>query len=218
MLFYKQFVDCPSSYVEEKEDNPLSELFARYKDCTLCGLYANIAQDKENSKVLGSGPLNPRLMVIGESPSNFDSITGKPFMDNQGKKVFGLVSYINRVVSLYNEVYYTNALLCPGAIKKNIDASTKECLDRLKEETIIVNPKIILILGYTTFTRISGEEYSGRKLYYLNTKDKYFPCVVTRRPIEFILNTELKQEVKKDLDFLVGVMLNDKKFGIAEGM
>jgi len=28
----------------------------------------------------------------------------------------------------------------------------------------------------------------------------------------------LKQEVKKDLDFLVGVMLNDKKFGIAEGV
>jgi DNA polymerase len=218
MLFYKQFVDCPSSYIEENEDNPLSDLITRYKGCTLCSLHGNISKDKENSKVFGSGPLNPRLMIIGESPSNYDSITGKPFMDNQGKKVFGLVSYINRVIPLYNEVYYTNALLCPGATKLNIGASTHACLDRLKEEITIVNPKIILILGSAIATRISGLKCSERPLYYLKINNKYFPCVVTRRPIEFILNVELKQEVKKDLDFLVGVMLNDKKFGIAENM
>ena len=99
--------------------------------CKLCKTRQNI--------VFGVGNRNADIMFIGEGPGADEDRLGEPFVGKAGKLMnmaFGIVG-IKR-----EEVYIANA-----------------CLNYLRNQVMLVKPKIIVLLGSVALKNILGKEY-----------------------------------------------------------
>src|SRR6185437_7429020 len=54
-------------------------LFKEARACTRCDLYRNATQT-----VFGEGPLDARLMFVGEQPGDAEDLAGRPFVGPAG--------------------------------------------------------------------------------------------------------------------------------------
>jgi uracil-DNA glycosylase family 4 len=167
------------------EKDPLSEFNADPPYCTLCS--------QCNNMVRGYGVLRPKIMVIGESPSQYDFEYGLLFSDNLGKKLHGMISYLNRQCNLINNVYCTCVSLCV-----NSDQSTF-CKKRLVAEIELVNPKLILFLGTEAAKTFFNDPIIGN--FAVLSLDKYYETFVTHSLKDILFrNSEVRSEVKDNLD------------------
>ena len=127
----------------------LEESIKKCKKCKLCVNRTNI--------VFGTGNKNADIMFIGEGPGADEDREGIPFVGKAGqlmnKALAGLE--INR-----DELYIANIVKCrPPSNRVPTDDEAKACLDYLRNQVILVNPKIIVLLGSTALKNIMGEEY-----------------------------------------------------------
>ena len=117
--------------------------------CKLCKTRQNI--------VFGVGNKNADIMFIGEGPGADDDRLGEPFVGRAGKLMnmaFGIVG-IKR-----EEVYIANIVKCrPPANRNPEDDETTACLNYLRNQVILVKPKIIVLLGSVALKNILGKEY-----------------------------------------------------------
>ena len=103
------------------------------KKCKLCTGRRNI--------VFGEGNKEADLMFIGEGPGADEDKEGIPFVGR-------------------SKVYIANVVKCrpPGNRVPEVDEA-KACLDYLRNQVILVKPKIIVLLGSTALKNILGNEY-----------------------------------------------------------
>ena len=127
----------------------LEESIKGCKKCKLCTNRTNI--------VFGSGNKNADIMLIGEGPGADEDKQGYPFVGKAGqlmdKALAGLD--INK-----EELYIANIIKCrPPSNRVPTDDEADACLDYLRNQVILVNPKIIVLLGSTALKNILGKEY-----------------------------------------------------------
>ena len=119
------------------------------KKCKLCMTRTNI--------VFGSGNKNADIMMIGEGPGADEDKEGIPFVGKAGKlmnKAFEGLE-INR-----EEIYIANIVKCrPPQNRVPEEDEARACLDYLRNQVILVKPKIIVLLGSTALKNICGKEY-----------------------------------------------------------
>ena len=119
------------------------------KKCKLCQNRTNI--------VFGIGNKQADIMFIGEGPGADEDREGLPFVGKAGKlmnEAFKGVG-INR-----EEVYIANIVKCrPPQNRVPEDDETNACLNYLRNQVILVKPKIIILLGSTALKNILGKEY-----------------------------------------------------------
>ena len=128
------------------------ELEDSIKDCRKCKL----ANARRNI-VFGCGNKNADIMMIGEGPGADEDMQGIPFVGkagqlmNQAFKGLG----INR-----DDIYIANIVKCrpPQNRVPEVDEATS-CLNYLRNQVILVKPKIIVLLGSTALKNILGKEY-----------------------------------------------------------
>lgn len=117
--------------------------------CKLCSTRNNI--------VFGCGNKKAKIMMIGEGPGADEDKQGIPFVGKAGQlmnKAFEGLG-INRT-----EIYITNIVKCrPPQNRVPEDDEAKACLNYLRNQVILVNPKIIVLLGSTALKNILGKEY-----------------------------------------------------------
>ena len=122
------------------------------KECRKCKLCQN-----RNNVVFGTGNRQADLMFIGEGPGADEDRLGEPFVGRAGKLMnlaFGIVG-IKR-----EEVYIANVVKCrPPANRNPEDDEANACLDYLRNQVILVKPKIIVLLGNVALKNILGKEY-----------------------------------------------------------
>lgn len=118
--------------------------------CKLCKGRKNI--------VFGIGNKDAKLMFIGEGPGADEDEQGIPFVGKAGqlmnKALEGLG--IKR-----EEVYIANIVKCRPP--NNRDPEKEEidsCLDYLRNQVMLIKPKVIVLLGRIALKSILGEEYS----------------------------------------------------------
>lgn len=120
------------------------------KKCKLCTTRTNI--------VFGCGKKNADIMMIGEGPGADEDKQGNPFVGKAGQlmnKAFEGVGIVR------DEIYITNIVKCrPPQNRVPEDDEAKACLNYLRNQVILVNPKIIVLLGSTALKNILGKEYS----------------------------------------------------------
>ncbi len=119
------------------------------KKCKLCNQRTNI--------VFGVGNKNADVMFIGEGPGADEDRLGEPFVGKAGqlmnKSFMGLG--IKR-----EEVYIANVVKCrPPQNRTPEHDEAVACLDYLRNQVVLVKPKIIVLLGSTALKNILGEEY-----------------------------------------------------------
>ena len=122
-------------------------------NCKKCKLCTN-----RNNIVFGQGNKNADIMFIGEGPGADEDMQGLPFVGKAGKLMNmafeGLG--INR-----SEVYIANIVKCrPPSNRVPEQDEAMACLNYLRNQVILVKPKIIVLLGSTALKNILGQEYS----------------------------------------------------------
>lgn len=122
-------------------------------NCKKCKLCTN-----RNNIVFGQGNKNADIMFIGEGPGADEDMQGIPFVGKAGKLMNmafeGLG--INR-----SEVYIANIVKCrPPSNRVPEQDEAMACLNYLRNQVILVKPKIIVLLGSTALKNILGQEHS----------------------------------------------------------
>ncbi len=122
------------------------------KNCRKCRLC-----EKRNNVVFGVGNKNADIMFIGEGPGADEDMQGEPFVGKAGKLMnmaFKMLG-INR-----EEVYIANIVKCrPPQNRNPQDDEAEACLNYLRNQVILVKPKIIVLLGSVALKNILGKEY-----------------------------------------------------------
>jgi uracil-DNA glycosylase family 4 len=106
----------------------------------------------------GVGGTKPKLMIVGESPSQDDDNVGAPFSGRMGRILDHILGYwsLDR-----EEIYFTNVIKCrpssgklPGK-KADREEIIESCMTYFDEEFQAVKPRAILALGVTALQALT---------------------------------------------------------------
>ena len=178
------------------------ELENKIQNCQQCPLCKT-----RNHIVLGTGNQNACVMFIGEGPGADEDMQGEPFVGKAGQLMNKALEAleINR-----NELYITNIVKCRPPQNRNPEKEEAiACMDYLRSQVILVNPKIIVLLGSVALKHILGEEYGitsvrgkwieKRGIWYMPT---FHPAALLRdenKKIDFWRDLKLVKEKAKEI-------------------
>lgn len=172
--------------------NSWEEIEVACKECKKCKLCNN-----RTNVVIGTGNKQADLMFIGEGPGADEDREGIPFLGKAGKlmdKAFEGIG-INR-----DEVYITNIVKCRSPSNRNPEKDEADaCLDYLRSQVMLVQPKIVVLLGSVALKNVLGEEYgitSSRGKWIERKQIKYMP---TWHPAALLRDENKKIDFWKDL-------------------
>ena len=166
--------------------------------CKLCKTRQNI--------VFGIGNKIADIMFIGAGPGTDEDIQGEPFVGKAGK----LMNMALGILGIKREeVYITNIVKCrPPANRNPEDDEAYACLDYLRNQVMLVKPKIIVLLGSVALKNILGKEYGttiSRGKYFEKKGIKYLP---TWHPADLLRDETKKIEFINDLKLVVNELKN----------
>lgn len=122
------------------------------KDCKKCKLCVN-----RTNIVFGVGDRKSGIMLVGEGPGADEDRTGEPFVGKAGQ----LMNKAFEGLDIKREkLYIANIVKCrPPSNRVPTDEEAVACLDYLRNQVILVNPKIIVLMGSTALKNILGKEH-----------------------------------------------------------
>ena len=128
------------------------ELEIVIKDCNKCKLCTG-----RKNIVFGTGNKNADIMFIGEGPGADEDIQGEPFVGKAGQ----LMNKAFEALGIKREdVYIANIVKCRPPQNRNPEKDeANACMDYLRNQVLLVKPKIIVLLGSVALKNILGEEY-----------------------------------------------------------
>ena len=132
----------------------MEELNNQIYGCKKCRLW----RDAKHS-VPGEGPLNAKVMFVGQNPGADEDESGRPFVGRAGK-------YLTKTLVEFGikreEVFITNIVkhVSPKN-RKPYDDEVRACLPYLVTQINMIKPEIIVLLGASAkeTPRIEGIEY-----------------------------------------------------------
>lgn len=173
----------------------LEEVVKQCRKCRLCQTRKNV--------VFGVGNREADIMFIGEGPGADEDAQGEPFVGKAGK----LMNMAFDMLGVKREeVYIANIVKCRPPNNRNPqDDEAENCLDYLRNQVILVKPKIIVLLGSVALKNVLGKEYGitasrgkwleRKGILYMPT---WHPAALLRdenKKIDFI--KDLKQVIKR---------------------
>ena len=172
-------------------DQKLENIKQNVIECTKCDL----CKTRTNS-VPGKGNFHSDVIFVGEAPGKNEDEKGEPFIGIAGKK---LSIALEEAGIAREDVYITNIVKCrPPKNRVPTTMERETCQDYLKQEIIIIKPKIICILGNTAFNSLLGGSEIIKFRGKLVRKDNqlYF---LTVHPAATIYNQELIKVLRDDI-------------------
>jgi len=120
-------------------------------DCTRCQLSKG-----RNKIVFGDGDPNAKLMFVGEGPGADEDAQGLPFVGRGGQL---LNNMINAMGLKREQVYIANVVKCrPPQNRTPEPDEAHTCSPFLFKQIDVVRPKVIVALGQTAVTYLTGEK------------------------------------------------------------
>lgn len=181
--------------------NEMQTLRSNVLGCHLCEL----AKRRKNV-VFGEGNEHAKLMFVGEAPGASEDETGHPFVGRAGQL---LTKILNNVLNLSrDDVYIANVIKCrpPENRVPSMD-EVSACKPYLLQQIKMVNPRIIVALGSTSFHHLTGEyntpisKVRGEILEFGNAK-----LIPTFHPSFLLRNPSAKKEVYADMLKVKGML------------
>ena len=122
-------------------------------DCTRCKL-----SQGRNKIVFGDGDPNAKLLFVGEGPGADEDASGLPFVGRGGQ----LLNNMIQAMGLKREqVYIANVVKCrPPQNRTPEPDEAHTCSPFLFKQIDVVRPKVIVALGQTAVTYLTGEKKS----------------------------------------------------------
>lgn len=172
------------------------ELEESIKNCNKCKLCSN-----RTNIVFGTENKTADIMLIGEGPGADEDAQGIPFVGKAGKLMnmaFELLG-INR-----EEVYIANIVKCrPPSNRNPEDDEAIACLNYLRNQVMLVKPKIIVLLGNVALKNILGKEYgiTASRGKFIERKGIWY--MPTWHPAALLRDETKKVDFVKDLQLVI---------------
>ncbi|MGD6806211.1 MAG: uracil-DNA glycosylase [Candidatus Bathyarchaeia archaeon] len=132
----------------------MEEISKQVQQCRKCRLWQTAKRG-----VPGEGPLNAKVMFVGQNPGAEEDETGRPFVGRAGK-------YLTKTLAecgiKREDIYITNIVKHTSPQnRKPYPDEVEACLPYLIEQIGIIKPKIIVLLGASAkdTPRVKGIEY-----------------------------------------------------------
>lgn len=197
--------------------NSLEELTEKWKECRKCPLRIG------DSLVCGGrGSPNARVMIVGQSPTKNEAITGIMMEDRGGQEIRQWFYNMSKNWNMSpDDLYFTNCVKCPAVVRNNFNKPlafideegnrledvipANECGMYLEDEIRLIKPELIVAIGSNALHRFGATDPNNRIPKQL---DKARKRLWTYRGIRFIaitMPTRLNEEnipLEEDYDFL----------------
>lgn len=168
------------------------ELEKSIQDCKKCKLCQN-----RNHIVFGVGNKKADLMFIGEGPGADEDRLGEPFVGKAGQ----LMNKAFEALEIHrDEVYIANIVKCRPPSNRNPEQEEAEaCLNYLRNQVLLVQPKVIVLLGSVALKNILGKEYgiTSSRGKWIQKKDIWY--MPTFHPAALLRDDTKKIDFWKDL-------------------
>ena len=161
----------------------LDELEIKCKNCTKCDLC-----EGRTNLVFGVGKKDADIMLIGEGPGENEDLQGQPFVGRSGQLLDKFLASVD--LSRDKNVYIANMVKCRPP--KNRDPKPEEqdmCINWLREQFRIIQPKIIVCVGRISAQRLIDKNFKVTKQHgefidkngtlFMGT---YHPAAILRNP------------------------------------
>ena len=120
--------------------------------CTRCGLC-----ETRHNVVFGVGLRTADVMFIGEGPGEQEDLQGEPFVGPAGKLLDDMMAIIDLDRT---NTYIDNIVKCrPPRNRDPLETEQDACIDYLRNQVALIQPKIIVCLGRIAAKRLIDSEY-----------------------------------------------------------
>lgn len=131
----------------------LEQYCATCKRCGLCLTRTNT--------VFGVGRKDADILFIGEGPGEQEDLQGEPFVGAAGKLLDDMLSIIDLDRT---NVYIANIVKCrPPQNRDPFPEEQEACMDFLRAQFKLIQPKVIVCLGRIAARRIMREDFTFSK-------------------------------------------------------
>ncbi len=168
---------------------------------------------KNNAKkmVFNDGNINSQIMIVGEGPGEKEDEIGRPFVGDAGNLLNKMLSAIN---INRESVYITNVVnYRPPNNRKPSPVEINRYSAYLREHILIINPKILIIMGGTAMEALIGNNIKiskeRGKWKEIIIKNKTFKSIITFHPAYLLRQPDQKKfswfdlkEIRKKIDEL----------------
>ena len=186
----------PNAQKNKNKTKALSELKNQINSIKNCNL-------KDNSKnlIMGDGDINSPIMIIGESPGSEEDNLGSSFEGDVG----ALLNKMLIAIKIKRKSIYTTYAVNfrPPQDRKPTSQEIRRYSIFLKEHISTIDPKIIILMGNTAMTAVTGsnDKISNQrgKWKEIILKNKTYPIMITFNPSYLIRFPENKKYSWNDL-------------------
>ncbi len=130
-----------------------NELEAACSRCTRCGLC-----ETRHNVVFGVGNRQADILFVGEGPGEQEDLKGEPFVGAAGQ----LLDEMLCIIDLDRKIncYIANIVKCrPPQNRDPMETEQDACIDFLRNQVALIQPKIIVCLGRIAAKRLIDPEY-----------------------------------------------------------
>ena len=130
-----------------------------FKDCQECGA-CELHKTRTNC-VFGTGNTSADILFVGEAPGENEDKTGTPFVGRAGQL---LDKFLFAVDIPREDVYIANILKCrPPKNRDPLPAEEDACIEFLRRQVRLLQPKIIVCLGRISAMRLIKPDFKITK-------------------------------------------------------
>jgi uracil-DNA glycosylase len=183
--------------------NELELVHSEIVTCTKCELH------KERKKAVpGEGPIDARIMFVGEGPGQNEDQQGRPFVGAAGKFLTELLESIGLKRS---DVFITNIVKCrPPNNRAPKKSEIEACNPYLQLQIRLINPRIVCPLGTPAITTLIGDEFSASRFHGKALTKGEVTILPMYHPAAALYDGSLREVIFQDFQILKQLLVNDK--------
>ena len=170
--------------------------YVRMMDCTDCELSCTRTQ-----VVPGSGPLDAKLVIVGEAPGAKEDATGEAFVGSSGTFLFKALKQVLNIDR--SECYVTNMVKCrPPENRTPTKIEIAKCSKWWEKEQEALKSTTVLTLGLVPSRTLLNTTQSMKSMHGVSVGVGSLNVVPTYHPASAMRNRVLRDQFMQDLQAL----------------
>ncbi len=170
----------------------IKELKVKCASCEKCPLH-----ETRTNCVFGVGNEQADLMFVGEAPGEQEDLSGIPFVGRAGQL---LDKFLYAIDIKREDVYIANILKCrPPKNRDPLPAEEDACIDYLREQVALINPKVIVCLGRISAMRLIKPDFKITKEHGMWFKKGNYLMTAVYHPAALLRDPRKKEDMLEDM-------------------
>ena len=167
----------------------LKKACAECEKCELCKTRTNC--------VFGVGNPNADILFVGEAPGEQEDLSGVPFVGRAGQL---LDKFLFAVDIDREDVYIANILKCrPPKNRDPLPEEEDACIDFLRQQVSLINPKVIVCLGRISAMRLIKPDFKITKEHGQWFKKGNYLMTAVYHPAALLRDPRKKEDMLEDM-------------------